>query len=63
MNVGNLCQRNLVTAGPFDDITVAARLMCEKHVGYVIVVEPDIRESAFKRSIRRERLIEHSRQP
>jgi CBS domain-containing protein len=48
MNVGNICQRNPVTVGPFDDLTVVSRLMREKHVGYVVVVEPAVREGAFK---------------
>jgi len=41
MNVGNLCQRHTATIGPRDDLTVAARLMREKHIGYLIVVEPE----------------------
>src|SRR5262245_18148416 len=37
MNVGDLCRKNPVTVRPFDDLIVAARLMREKHVGYVVV--------------------------
>jgi CBS domain-containing protein len=48
MNVGSLCQRRPVTAKPFDDLIVVSRLMREEHVGCVIVVEPAVRESAFK---------------
>jgi CBS domain-containing protein len=48
MNVGSLCQRQPVTVRPFDDLTVVAQLMRERHVGYVVVVEPAVRESAFK---------------
>jgi CBS domain-containing protein len=48
MNVGTTCQKNPVTVRPFDDLTVAAQLMREKHVGYLVVVEPSVREGAFK---------------
>jgi CBS domain-containing protein len=47
MNVGDLCQRNPVTVRPTDDLTAAAKLMREQHVGYIVVVEPAVRESAF----------------
>jgi CBS domain-containing protein len=40
MNVGQLYNRNLVTVRAFDELMSAARLMREKHVGYLIVVEP-----------------------
>jgi CBS domain-containing protein len=48
MNVGTICQRNAVTIRPFDDLTAAAQLMREKHVGYLVVVEPAVRENTFK---------------
>jgi CBS domain-containing protein len=48
MNVGDICPRNTVTARPFDDLTTAAQLMREMHVGYVMVVEPGTDESTFK---------------
>jgi CBS domain-containing protein len=48
MNVGDFCQKNPITVRPFDDLIVAARLMREKHVGYVVVVEPAVREDAFR---------------
>jgi CBS domain-containing protein len=48
MNVGTICQKNTVTVRPFDDLTTAAQLMREKHVGYLVVVEPAVRESTFK---------------
>lgn len=41
MNVGTICQRRLFTVRPADEIVHAARLMREKHVGYLVVVEPD----------------------
>ena len=48
MNVGTLCKRDVVTARSSDDLVTAAQLMREKHVGYLVVVEPAVRESAFR---------------
>ncbi len=42
MNVGNLCGRNVVTTRKSDELTRAAELMRERHVGYLVVVEPDL---------------------
>jgi CBS domain-containing protein len=39
MNIGTLCQRNVVTVSPTDELSVAARLMRERHVGCLVVVE------------------------
>lgn len=47
MNVGTLCRRNVVTMRPFDEVTAAARLMRERHVGYLIVVEPAVADGAW----------------
>jgi signal-transduction protein with cAMP-binding, CBS, and nucleotidyltransferase domain len=44
MNVGHLCQRNAVTVQPADEIATAARLMREKHIGFLVVVEPAAQE-------------------
>ena len=41
MNVGQICRRNPVTVGERDDLTTAAQLMRNEHIGYVIVVAPD----------------------
>ena len=41
MNVGQLCSRSPVTIRPGDELAAAARLMRERHVGYLVVVEPD----------------------
>lgn len=38
--VASICRHRVVTVGPSDDLTVAARLMREQHVGYLVVVEP-----------------------
>jgi CBS domain-containing protein len=40
MEVLKLCRRNAVTIRPFEELLTAARLMRERHVGYVVVVEP-----------------------
>src|SRR6185369_13220659 len=44
MNVGHMCQRNAVTVQASDELTAAARLMREKHVGFLVVVEPAAQE-------------------
>jgi CBS domain-containing protein len=41
MQAGTICQRLVFTVRRTDEITHAARLMREKHVGYLVVVEPD----------------------
>jgi CBS domain-containing protein len=42
MNVGDICDKNPVTVCRSDELTKAARLMREKHVGYLVVVERDL---------------------
>ena len=39
MNVGTLCQRTVITVGPADELSAAARLMRERHIGYLVVVQ------------------------
>ncbi len=41
-SVSSICQRNAVTIRPHDDLTNAATLMREKHVGCLIVTEFDV---------------------
>jgi CBS domain-containing protein len=41
MNVGTICKRQIVTVTPRTDVTAAAELMRQKHVGFLIVVEPE----------------------
>jgi CBS domain-containing protein len=48
MNVGKLCQPSVVTVRPFDDLTTAAQVMRDKHVGYLVVVEPALQEGTVK---------------
>ena len=38
MNVGDICVRNVVTVRELDELTKAAQLMREQHVGYLVVV-------------------------
>lgn len=39
MNVGTICQRNVVTVAATESLPAAARLMREKHVGFLVVVD------------------------
>ena len=48
MNAGTLCKRAPVTVREFDDLTAAAKLMREQHVGYLVVVEPAIAEGGVR---------------
>lgn len=47
MKISEICTRNVVTVREFDDLTTAARLMRERHVGYLIVVAPIVDELAL----------------
>ncbi len=38
MNVGNICNRRVVTASPLLDVQAAAELMREEHIGFLVVV-------------------------
>lgn len=40
MIVSEICRRNPVTIGAHEELDVAAQLMRERHIGYLIVVEP-----------------------
>jgi CBS domain-containing protein len=42
MNIGELCQRDVVTVRAGDEIVAAARLLRDQHIGYLVVVEPQI---------------------
>ncbi|MEP7242090.1 MAG: CBS domain-containing protein [Gammaproteobacteria bacterium] len=44
MNVGHLRQHHVVTCQPADNLVTAARLMREKHVGFLVVVEVDAQD-------------------
>jgi CBS domain-containing protein len=47
MNVAKLCRRDVVTVRRFDELTKAAELMRERHVGYLVVVEPVPADGSF----------------
>ena len=42
MNVSNICSRNAITVRRSDELVKAAQLMREKHIGFLVVVEPDV---------------------
>jgi CBS domain-containing protein len=42
MYVSQLTKSNVVTIRRVDEITTAAQLMRERHVGYLVVIEPDV---------------------
>lgn len=42
MDIGKICNRNVVTVREADELTRAARLMREKHIGYLVVVKPSL---------------------
>jgi len=48
VNAGQICQRTVVTIDASDDLVTAARLMREKHIGYLVVVESSVRDQALK---------------
>jgi CBS domain-containing protein len=48
MSVGKICQKDVVTIRPFDDLTKAAQLMRKEHVGYLVVVEPHVDDGLMK---------------
>lgn len=47
MSVGNICRKNVITIDPFENLAEAARLMRQHHVGYLIVVEPQVSDGSF----------------
>jgi CBS domain-containing protein len=42
MKVGNICNRQVVAVSPRTELIAAAELMREKHVGFLVVVEPQV---------------------
>lgn len=48
MNAGEICKPNVVTVREFDELSAAARLMRERNVGYLIVVEPQPLDAKLK---------------
>ncbi len=48
MNIGQLCNRNPITVRRSDELLKAAQLMREKHIGYLVVVEPDLADQTLR---------------
>lgn len=48
MNIGEICERDTVMIRPNDDVFAAAQLMREKHVGFLVVVEPAAVEGSWR---------------
>jgi CBS domain-containing protein len=48
MNTLEVMQRNVIIVRPFDELSWAARLMREKHIGYLVVVEPALEDGTFR---------------
>src|ERR1700739_1884101 len=48
MKTGQLCNRNPITVRKSDDLIRAAQLMREKHIGYLVVVEPDAADQSLR---------------
>ena len=48
MKVSGFCQRNPITVRPDDELLSAAKVMRDQHVGYLVVVEPAVRDGAFR---------------
>jgi CBS domain-containing protein len=46
MNIRNICQKNPVTVRRSDELIRAAQLMRERHIGYLVVVEPDVADGS-----------------
>lgn len=42
MNIADIYKRSPVTVRESEDLTAAARLMRERHIGYLVVVEPQL---------------------
>jgi len=47
MDIGTLCNRNVIMVRELDELTLAAKLMREKHIGYLVVVKPNIADGSF----------------
>jgi CBS domain-containing protein len=48
MHTAEILQRNVVTVQPGDELLWAARLMRERHVGYLVVVEPGLSDGTLR---------------
>src|SRR6185503_11922485 len=48
MNLRELCKPTAVTIREYDELTKAAQVMRERHVGYLVVVEPKPLDARLK---------------
>ena len=48
MNIGQLCIRNPITVRRSDELVKAAQLMREKHIGYLVVVDPEVADQSLR---------------
>jgi CBS domain-containing protein len=48
MNVGSACKGNVITVREFDDLTTAAQIMRDKHIGYLVVAEPNVSDGTVR---------------
>lgn len=48
MNVAQICQHSVVTVTQSEELVAAARIMRERHVGYLVVVDSDSTEGKRK---------------
>jgi CBS domain-containing protein len=51
MIVRTVCKRPVVTVTPRTELIAAAKLMREKHVGFLVVVEPDPEKATYGRPV------------
>ena len=47
MNIAKLCRKNAVTIREEEDLGVAAKLMRERHIGYLIVVKAQVSDGSL----------------
>jgi CBS domain-containing protein len=48
MSIGTICKRGVVTVRPFEDLIKAAAMMRQQHIGYLVVVEPDVSQGGVR---------------
>jgi CBS domain-containing protein len=48
MNIGQLCNRNPITVGRSAELIEAAQLMRANHIGYLVVVDPEVADQSLR---------------
>jgi CBS domain-containing protein len=48
MKAGSICQRNVATVRALDNLISAAQIMRKQHVGYLVVIEPELESTAAR---------------